>query len=118
LTIFDCRPSSDRPLPFIPYERFLPADSRGALRTVLVLWLDETDVLGNRPLRNIARLANFLRKADGGETANARFRILSPNTSDILHAMEVEASLGVGPLTGAMRRIARQKKRNRNDGLS
>ncbi len=90
----------DRPLPFIAYERFLPANSRAAIRTVLVLWLDETDVLGNRPLRNIARLANFLRKADRGGTANAQFRILGPNTSDILHAMEVEASLGAGPLTG------------------
>ena len=100
----------DRPLLVVPYERFLSADSQGPPRTVIVLWLDETDALGNNPLRNIERLAIFLRTGDGGKAANAQFRILGPNTSDILRAMEEEASLGAGPPPGHGATDCRAKK--------
>jgi hypothetical protein len=89
----------DRPLPVVPYESFLGADAQGAHRTVL-LWLDETDVLGHSPLSNFERLAFFLRTGDGKWATNVQFTILGPNTSDILHDMEKEAS-SVGPPPGA-----------------
>lgn len=89
----------DRPLPVVPYESFLGADAQGAHRTVL-LWLDETDVLGHSPLSNFERLAFFLRTGDGKWATNVQFTILGPNTSDILHDMEKEAS-SAGPPPGA-----------------